>query len=158
MPPELTVDYVAEHAAAGAIGNVHLSIYRGELNEEILHSIHRSHLALLDRAAEGTAVFALAEDGTPLPGRAVRRLASRLGVEVQDRVRCSAQVLPGSGFWTSAARSALTAMLTLQTSAYPVRVFGDTRRACGWLVSANGVSDLGEPELVRAVQSLRDAR
>jgi len=150
---EVHIDYVGSAAIAGSLGNVHLAVYRGELTAETLTRVHDAHLSLLAERAP-TVVFSLAEEGTPLPGAEVRDLATRFGNEVAPRIRCSAQVLLGSGFWVSAARSFLTAILLVRQVDYPMKICSEVSEAARFVEVRNpgGPSSL---ELERAVATLR---
>lgn len=149
-------DHCSPIAAAGSVGNVHVAVYRGALTTDELWAVHHAHLALLERHPT-SAVLSVAEQGTPLPGAEVRELAGRFGDEVADRVRCSCQVILGDGFWASAARSLITAMLFIRTGKYPVRICSDVVEAVEFVAATNR----GGPtpmELSRAIAALRESR
>jgi len=150
---DVHIDYAEPAAVAGSLQNVHLAVYRGELTTEALARVHEAHLALLAAHAP-TVVFSLAEEGTPLPGAEVRELATRYGNEIAPRIRCSAQVLLGSGFWVSAARSLLTAVLLVRQVDYPMKICSDIGEAARFIEVRNpgGPSSL---ELERAMRELR---
>lgn len=152
----LRVEHCTAATAAGSIENVHVAVYRGTLTPAELTSIHHAHLALLERF-DKSAVLSVAEEGTPLPDAEVRELAGRYGDEVTPRVRCSSQVILGTGFWASAARSLITAMLWIRTGQYPVRVTDRIDDGCEFIAAANPKGPTA-PELIRAVADLRRSR
>lgn len=148
------IEHVADDAVAASVGPVHLALYRGRLTMASLEAIHAAHLRV-QRERGHSLVLSVARPNLPLPEGEVRKRVSALAREVEERTRAASIVIPGEGFWASAARSFLTAGLTLGASKYPSRVFNELEEGAEWL--ARHDLDAKVPDLVEAVATLREA-
>ncbi|MFT5353823.1 MAG: hypothetical protein ACI9KE_001023 [Polyangiales bacterium] len=119
-----------------------------------MRAIHQSHLALLDLypCVGHPAVI----NNTQLPTAEAREVATTYNR--QSRMTSIAVVVDGQGFWSSAARGFLTAVLFAQRgqSQAKTQVFKDVGDALRWHDEWLG-ADAPDTEVIgRSVQFLRD--
>lgn len=115
---------VAPALVVATYGNVHLSIYRGKFDSEEFAVASETHLALQARYP-GTCMLYVGEPGSAMPGAQVRREAAVAAKAVAAKVENSSLTLEGSGFWSSASRSAFTAIMMLAGNPLTMKVFAD---------------------------------
>ncbi|MBX7081445.1 MAG: hypothetical protein K1X88_19750 [Nannocystaceae bacterium] len=136
--------------------NVLFTVWRQEITVAALeasrvasHDLARSH-------AGGLLVFNVVREGLPIPGGEVRRKASSVLGETSGHVRCTATVIEGEGFWTSAARAIVASITLLSRAAHPHRVFATIDEAATWAMK-HVVGEPAASELASVAASLREA-
>ena len=135
-----THSFSPNHAFAIA-GNLLLLCWFGEVTRSSLEQARQAHVHALQSGATRLYVLAFVESDTALPSSEVRSQSAavdRLGALDVD---AHAAVLPGEGFWVSAARSVLGAVFFLSRSQYPRRVFATATAAAVWLSEQGASAD-----------------
>jgi hypothetical protein len=133
------VERLEVHAAhadirVGNYGPVHLVAYHGTPTVTTLRTSERYHRLLRGRFPRGTAILSWVAGGLKMPDKDVRDVGSELFKAVAPQIWCSATVIPGEGFWASAARSVLTGIQILSRSPCPDRAFGKIDEAVAWMM------------------------
>jgi len=90
--------------------------------------------AALRGSPEGVGLLAFA--GSAAPSREVRRVSTLINERLHETGAVGvAAVLDDGGVLGAVQRGMATGMLVLSSRSYPLRVFGDTEGACGWLAN-----------------------
>lgn len=115
-----------------------------------LKAVHRAHHELIGKYPDGLGCLTIA-NGTRAPEVPISE-AAQLVKATYKHVRWSACVMVGEGFLLSAARAALTSILTLSGQVHFVRQFRELPEALDWQeVHVSGLG-LPSPILRRATQ------
>jgi hypothetical protein len=148
--------HVEPHLVIASCGPVHLTHYRGPLTLPLLELADGHHQKLI-RLHGRTAVFGVIEPGLPIPSADVRARSTALIEQNGAHVAAAALMLPGDGFWVSAARSVITASFFLARQPYPSKCFGEVHEAAKYAVDALGARGPLTADVTRAAQAMRDA-
>ncbi|MGH1341534.1 MAG: hypothetical protein ACRBN8_08290 [Nannocystales bacterium] len=84
---------------------------------------------LASRNPMGVVVFNVIEFGLQIPDPAARKKASAVLASTSGHVRVTTTVIPGEGFWASAARASVATITLLSRAGHPHRVFSTTNDA-----------------------------
>lgn len=137
----------AEHCIASCAHVLILS-WGKTVTASSLRAVHRAHHELITKYPEGLGCLTIA-NGTRAPDVPISE-AAQLVKATYKNVRWSACVMIGEGFLLSAARAALTSILTLSGQVSFVRPFRELPEALDWQeVHASGLG-LPSPILRKA--------
>ncbi len=89
---------------------------------------------LASRYPKGVVVFNVIEFGLQIPDTAARKKASAVLASTAAHVLVTTTVVPGEGFWASAARAAVATITLLSRAGHPHRVFATTDEAAGFVL------------------------
>lgn len=153
MLPAPTVVHRNPRMTSAHWNAVHIMIVHDAVTVDDLEQAVRTHHALGQEYPSATASFVYVKAGTALIDGPARRAAGRLFHELHPSIRAGATVIDGHGFWASAARSAMTAVLFVAMQSYPYRVFGRTDQAASWLLKTADMPQ-DASALVQAVEHL----
>lgn len=138
------------HNCVATWENLVLAVWGEAPGPQPMQAIHDSHLELLkDHARVGHLV--LIDGGPQIPTAEAREMASRYSK--QSKMSSIAVVIRGEGFWLSAARGFLTAVLFLQRTNAPTQFFKKLDDALDWQSERLG-SDA--PRGVEAMKAIRE--
>lgn len=121
-----------DHAMA-MLGPISFVVWRSPtISVADMHATEDHARAALERSPEGIGLLAFA--GSAAPAREVRQVSTQINERLHDAGAVGvAAVLDDGGVLGAVQRGMATGMLVLSSRAYPLRVFGDTSGACGWL-------------------------
>ncbi len=108
--------------------NVLLTHWRAPVSMEGLDACDEASFDLAERYAK-VMVLNVIQYGLEIPPSEVRKRATAVLAKTADHVAAVATVLPGEGFWASAARAAVATMTLLSRARHPHKVFGTTDEA-----------------------------
>lgn len=140
----------------GACGPVHMTWYRGPLSVALLEAADLHHQRLI-RAYGRTAVFGMLESGISVPPSDVRARSAELIAQNGAHVAAASLVLPGDGFWVSAARSVITAAFLVARHPYPSKCFGSIPEAATYAVESLGTRGVSPEAVTRVAEAMRTA-
>jgi len=86
----------------------------------------------LSRRHEQLLVLNVIDYGLSIPSPSVQKKASSVLAETAGHVAATATVVPGEGFWASAARAAVATITLLSKARSPHKVFATTDDAAQW--------------------------
>lgn len=152
--PSSAVLFSSPHLTVGACGPVHLTWYRGPLTLALLSAADELHQRLI-RAHKRTAVLGYLEPGIPVPPSEIRERSAQLIKQNGAHVAAAGLVMPGDGFWVSAARSVVTASFVVARNPYPSKCFGEIDDAAAYVLEALGERRHTVAEVTRAMLALR---
>jgi len=89
---------------------------------------------LASRNPAGIVVFNVIEFGLQIPDAAARKKASAVLASTSAHVQVTTTVVPGEGFWASAARAAVATITLLSRAGHPHRVFSSTDDGAGFVL------------------------
>lgn len=112
--------------------NVFLSHWSAPVSLEGLTASQEGSFDLATRH-DKVMVLNVVEYGLQIPAPEVRRKASSVLAATAGHVSAAATVLPGEGFWASAARAAVATITLLSRVGHPHRVFATTSDAARWV-------------------------
>lgn len=112
--------------------NVFLTHWSAPISMEGLEASEAGSFDLAKRH-ETVMVLNVVEYGLQIPSPEVRRKASAVVGATAGHVAAAATVLPGEGFWASAARAAVATITLLSRAGHPHRVFATTSDAARWV-------------------------
>ena len=93
--------------------NALLMMWSGAITSRALDATERAGKLLEREYQSGQVAISISQPGVPIPDDKVRAHAARLLRERADRVQLSVTVLEGDGFWVSAGRMVMTALVSL---------------------------------------------
>ncbi|MBV1858894.1 MAG: hypothetical protein KUG77_10820 [Nannocystaceae bacterium] len=99
-----------------------------------LEACETASFELAARYPAGVVVFNLIEFGLQIPEPAARKKASEALASTSAHVRVTTTVVPGEGFWVSAARAAVATITLLSRAGHPHRVFSKTDDAARFVL------------------------
>ncbi len=114
--------------------NVLFTHWFGPVSEFGLAACERASFELASRHPQGLVVFNVIEFGLQIPSTAARKKASAVLNATAEHVRLTATVVPGEGFWASAARAAIATITLLSKARHPHKVFATTDDAARWVL------------------------
>ncbi len=131
---DLQILHDDEQLAAAHYRHVFLTMYRAAITLEILLLAESYHDRVRD-LYDTTSVVSCTEHGLSLPSPEVRAHSAQLIRKNGARIHSSVVLVPGEGFWPSAARGVLTGIFALARQPFPMRVFGDATSAARFTVN-----------------------
>lgn len=152
-----SVLHVEADLVIGACGPIHLTYYRGPLNLARLDVADTFHQRLIRKFGR-TSVLGFLEPGIPVPPSDVRERSAALIKQNGALVAAAGLVIPGEGFWVSAARGVVTASFVLARNPYPMKCFGDVGDAARYVLDALSERTVTFSDVVSGMQALRGAR
>lgn len=135
--------------------NVFLTHWSGPISMEGLEASQEGSFDLATRH-DGVMVFNVIEFGLQIPPSEVRRKASEVLAATSGHVVGVATVVPGEGFWASAARAAVATITLLSRARHPHRVFASTDEASNWVHPFVRPDSTPPQHLTRALARLTD--
>lgn len=112
--------------------NVFLTHWSAPVSLEGLQASEEGSFDLASRH-DTVMVLNVVEYGLEIPSQEVRRKASSVVGATAGHVSAAATVLPGEGFWASAARAAVATITLLSRASHAHRVFATTSDAARWV-------------------------
>lgn len=95
------------------IDDVHVMYFRGPIDVSTLDATMRANAEIKKLLPDGIWAFNLAIPSLSLPDRAIQKKASEAAKAVEGYLRGAVVVLPGEGFWVSAARAFVAGLMLL---------------------------------------------
>ena len=151
---ELEIYCRDEKLIAASHGPAFITTYPAGIDVETLAraELHHDRLRVTHPR---TLVVTFTGMGVAIPGGDVRAASAKLIRDNAHRLLASAIVFAGSGFWVSAARSAMTSILLMARQAVPTRIFADGTHASHWL--AQHSDDVHADSLAAALEQYAGA-
>lgn len=109
---------------------------------------------LASRHPAGIVVFNVIEFGLQIPETAARKKASAVLASTSPHVRATTTVVPGQGFWASAARAAVATITLLARAGHPHKVFTTTDEAARFVLPFVAPEDTPMHHVQRALGRL----
>lgn len=116
----------------GRYGMVVICAWRKTPSLRTLDVVRRTAAEVLVEYPGGIGSIAVAEQGTPLMGAAEREASSKLLSDFTRTTLFAAMTIEGDGFWSSSARSVVTAISVVARVPFPVRSFRYVNDATAW--------------------------
>ena len=154
--PSYRVLHIGPRVRSAQWGRVQLNVYTAAPNVADLKQLVASQQQARAETSERIAILSYAEPGTPLPDAEARRYGAEAQAKYDGTFVCSATIIPGGGFWASAAIALVNTIALLSRAKAPNRVFGDPQEACVWVCSLLEDSSVTPGPLWRAVNRLRE--
>jgi hypothetical protein len=129
----LTIHVDLESMRIASFGPVHVVCYFATPTVQGLRTSHACHRKLIAHEKVPTSVLSIVDGTFALPDSEVRELGSSLFKEVATSMRCSANVVLGSGFRVAALRSVLAGIYLVSRSPCPTKAFADIASAAHWV-------------------------
>jgi hypothetical protein len=130
---QLTIHVDLEAMRIASFGRVHVVCYFATPTLQGLRTSHACHRKLIAQEKSPTSVLSIVEGSFTLPEAEVRELGTSLFKEVAPTMRCSANVVLGSGFRVAALRSVLAGIYLVSRSPCPTKAFADIAEAAHWV-------------------------
>ncbi|MCC6808232.1 MAG: hypothetical protein IT381_12475 [Deltaproteobacteria bacterium] len=122
--------------ALGAYDRVILQSWTAKVKkEDVVVGYEHGHKIAQRFAPEKIAAIAIADTKSGLPDEETRKLSAEMIQKMKDAHAASAIVLEGSGFWSSAARAAVTGIHLLARTPFPTKPFATVELASEWVGS-----------------------
>jgi hypothetical protein len=150
----LDVVHVDEVVAIARWKTIHLTNFRSKIRaESVLRAIQDFEKLAKAHPGERLGTVMVIEPNLPLPDPDLRSIAIEANRKLHAYEPYSAAALLGEGFWVSAARSVLTAILiAARRQTYAA---GSIEQACNWVCLRVGRLPSDVPALVDAIAELR---
>ena len=117
----------------GAVGDVHVLLWIGKVHLDAVSETRRAASYMKLRHPSGYLALNVIRPNLAMPDGDTRRLAAQVTKETEADLRATAVVVPGRGFWASAARSAMTAIHVLHPVNFPRELFSELDDGCRFL-------------------------
>lgn len=137
------------------LGNVLIGVYFDTPDAASLRELGAEHSRLVEKHPKGVGVLSFCASEVRLPDAEARAALVELARVNKAHTLATAVVLPGTGFWLSAARSMIDgATRAFGSARSPQTTFDAIQPAATWLVQTMGGRASTTPLLVRAAQDL----
>jgi hypothetical protein len=136
--------------------NVAITVWFGPATMQSLVVFEKGCKSFCAQHPEGvSSVHIMVPGGTSMPTAEARARVGSIMRENAQRTVAAATLIPGNGFWASALRSMVTAILLLAPRSLAFRIFGDLESLAAWLapLHSQGTGVNVQPhELFRALR------
>ena len=114
--------------------NVAITVWFGPATMQSLVEFDKGCKSFCGKHPEGiSSVHIMVPGGTSMPTAEARTEVGRIMRENAKHTTACATLIPGNGFWASALRSMVTAILMLAPRSLAFRMFGDMESLAQWL-------------------------
>jgi hypothetical protein len=133
MTDDLVTLAMQDDFAMGTWRNVMIMSWRKGVSVAALRRLDALGDQMHAKYPQGYASMSISIHKTPMPDEASRKLGSELMKKAQGRMIASVNIIEGSGFWASTARSVVAAMNFAAQIKYPLRVTATIEEGTQWL-------------------------
>lgn len=116
-----------------AYRDVTITVWHGSADDVAVHVMDQVAATRIARFPGGVSGVHVVTHGAGMPTAGARSALAASARKWSAQTAAVAVVLEQAGFFGSAMRSAVTGIQMLSKAEFPIRVFGSTREAAGWL-------------------------
>lgn len=144
--------------AMGELAPCLIVVWRGAVTEERTSRINERLWDLTQRHSGKCAYINVIERNSPPPSPAVRKLAMQGMNRPGNALSCMVAAIEGNELRSAFVRAILTGMALLRPQQQPTKFFKNTAELARWVTAllASRGADVGEAEIVRAAEVIRD--
>jgi len=132
---------VVTHASTGCVmahwRGVGIVVWATQATEPHVHEMAKLAEQIAMTHTRGANVT-LVVNRAPLPAYEARRAIHELTRRFEESISCSATLIEGSGFWTSAIRSLVTSLHLVGRWSFELRTFSDIDTLSQWVAPIHG--------------------
>lgn len=138
------------------IDDVHVMFFRGPVDVTALDATLRASAELKTQHPDGIWAFNLAVPMLTLPDRAFQKKASEATESVEGHLLGAVVVLPGEGFWVSAARAFVAGLMLLSPLRRQREFANDILAGARTLAKRSHRDEAWATELARAIETWKN--
>lgn len=155
MEPRKSLGPIPKSILSTNVGNVMIAVYADTPSASALRAMGESQRRFADRQHGPFGFFSFCATGVGLPDAEAREVIGEISRTLGPRAAAAAIVLPGTGFWYSAARSVIDAATRLSSAKRAKQsIFDAIDPASRWIATLVGAHSETSGLLAGAMRDL----